>query len=117
RAHGEEHADLAAHVDVRLHHPVAVDAEASPAANGDVLTELADQSLPVFFDGTAAARIGLRADVRAGGRLRRRGHDRADELLEVLVASGEIRLDVHLGGDAALPVGGDEHSDFTLGRD
>ena len=49
-AHGQQDADLAAHVHVRLHLAGAVDAQAVPAAHGDVLTELADESGARLFD-------------------------------------------------------------------
>src|SRR6185312_10082336 len=109
-----ENADLAAHVYVRVDLARAVDPEATPAAHGDVLTELADERLTVLLDRAGTARVRRGADVRA---LLRGGggfHHCADELLEVLVAGGEVRLDVHLGDGAALAVRGDEHGDLTL---
>ncbi len=94
--HREEHADLAAHVHVAVHAAVAVDGETLPAAHGDVLPETADERLAVVLDAAAAAGEWLRREVRAVfglvGRFQHLLHERA----EVVVARGEVGLDVDL---------------------
>ncbi len=112
----EKDRDFTAHVDVTHDRTLAGDANALPAPNRDVFAESTDQRRPLIFDRARAAWIRQRQEVcpvlRSEGRLRHLVH----EGQVVLVASGEVGLDVHLDDDAALAIAGDAGEDHPFCR-
>ena len=97
----EQHADLAAEMDVGAEH-AAIRLDAAHARDGDVLARLRNRRRHLLGDGGAgrddAGRIG------PFGRGEQRGGHVGDERLEIIGARDEVRFAVDLGDHAGLAV-------------